>query len=74
MTTDTIYFKFRGHDHKGYVHVHPDSWTVFLNDEEILNVFGGTVYFDKDKKATIHRATEASDVNDFHKAIAGQLK
>ncbi len=74
MTTDTIYFRSRGHDHKAYVHVHTDSYTVFLNDEEILNVFGGTVHFDQDKVATIYRATEAPDVHDFHKAIARQLK
>ena len=74
MTTDTIYFNFRGHDHKAYVHVHVNSFTVFLNDEEILNVFGGTVVFDQDKVAIVYRATQAPDVHDFHKAIARQLK
>lgn len=74
MMTDTIYFKFRGHDHKAYVHVHSDSWTVFLNDEEILNIFGGSVEYDQDKKPVKFRKTEAPDVKEFHKAIAQQLK
>ena len=74
MTTDTVYFKSREHDHKAYVHVHTDFHTVFLNDKKILNVFGDTVYSDQEKVATIYRATEAPDVHECHKAIARQRK